>query len=142
MTEYAAGATGSVAPIATLTGPATGVQLPNGIALDPARHLSVDNAAGITECPPGANGNVASIAALTGPFMGITASSNIAFDSAGHLFVNATRPGSGFAAEEAVQEYAVGATGDPAPIATLHGADTGLGGPRASGSSPARASNC
>ena len=46
ITEYAPGANGNVAPIATLTGPATGVQLPTGIALDPAGQLWVDNAAG------------------------------------------------------------------------------------------------
>jgi hypothetical protein len=36
----------------------------------------------------------------------------------------------------AVAAYAVGATGDPAPIATLHGADTGLGGPAGLGFVP------
>ena len=91
ITEYAPGANGNVAPIATLTGPATGVQLPTGIALDPAGQLWVDNAAGISEYPAGANGNVAPIAALSGPQ--VSSSSVIAFDPAGNLFVNETRPG-------------------------------------------------
>jgi 6-phosphogluconolactonase (cycloisomerase 2 family) len=127
ITEYAAGANGNVAPIATLTGPATGVQLPTGVALDPAGHLWVDNAAGITEYPAGANGNVAPIAAISGPQ--VSSSSVIAFDAAGNLFVNESRPGPASSFEYTVEEFAAGATGNPAPIATLHGPDTGLNGP-------------
>ena len=127
ITEYAPGANGNVAPIATLTGPATGVQQPTGIALDPAGHLWVDNAAGISEYAAGANGNVAPIAAISGPQ--VSSSSVIAFDAAGHLFVNETRPGPPSSFEYTVEEFAAGATGNAAPIATLHGPDTGLSGP-------------
>ena len=127
ITEYASGANGNVAPIATLAGAATGVQNPTGIALDPAGHLWVDNAASITEYPAGANGNVAPIAGIAGPQ--VISSSVIAFDAAGHLFVNESRPGPASSFEYTVEEFAAGATGNPAPIATLHGPDTGLGGP-------------
>ncbi len=127
ITEYAPGANGNVAPIATLAGTATGVQLPTGIALDPAGHLWVDNAAGISEYPAGANGSVAPIAAISGPQ--VSSSSVIAFDGAGNLFVNETRPGPTSTFEYTVEEFAAGATGNPAPIATLHGADTALNGP-------------
>jgi sugar lactone lactonase YvrE len=134
ITEYASGANGNVAPIATLTGPATGVQLPTGIALDPAGHLWVDNAAGISEYAAGANGNVAPIAAISGPQ--VSSSSVIAFDAAGNLFVNETRPGPASSFEYTVEEFAAGATGNPSPIATLHGPDTGLNGPSGLGFLP------
>jgi sugar lactone lactonase YvrE len=134
ITEYAPGANGNVAPIATLAGPATGVQLPTGIALDPAGHLWVDNAGGITEYPAGANGNTAPIAAVSGPQ--VSSSSVIAFDPAGNLFVNETRPGPASSSEYTVEEFAAGATGNPSPIATLHGADTGLNGPSGLGLVP------
>jgi 6-phosphogluconolactonase (cycloisomerase 2 family) len=129
VTEYAAGANGNVAPIATLTGAATGVQQPLGLALDAAGHLWVDNAGGITEYPAGANGNVSPINALSGPVVNAGGSTAIAFDSAGRLFVNANRPLNGGSFENGIEEYAAGATGAPTPIATLHGADTGLSGP-------------
>jgi sugar lactone lactonase YvrE len=134
ITEYASGANGNVAPIATLTGPATGVQLPTGIALDPAGHLWVDNAAGISEYAAGANGNAAPIAAISGPQ--VSSSSVIAFDAAGNLFVNETRPGPASSFEYTVEEFAAGATGNPSPIATLHGPDTGLNGPSGLGFLP------
>jgi 6-phosphogluconolactonase (cycloisomerase 2 family) len=127
ITEYASGANGNVAPIATLAGPATGVQNPTEIALDPAGHLWVDNVASITEYAAGANGNVAPIAGIAGPQ--VTSSSVIAFDPAGNLFVNETRLGPVNAFEYTVEEFAPGGNGDPAPIATLHGPDTGLSGP-------------
>ncbi|HEY1712409.1 MAG TPA: beta-propeller fold lactonase family protein [Solirubrobacteraceae bacterium] len=127
ITEYAAGANGNVAPIATLAGAATGVQLPTGIGLDPAGHLWVDNAGGITEYPAGVNGNVAPIAAISGPQ--VSSSSVLAFDAAGHLFVNETVPGPASSSGYTVEEFAAGATGNPAPIATLHGPGTGLNGP-------------
>jgi 6-phosphogluconolactonase (cycloisomerase 2 family) len=134
ITEYAAGANGNVAPIATLAGPATGVQLPTGIALDPAGHLWVDNAAGIVEYPAGANGNVSPIAAVAGPQ--VSSSSVIAFDAAGNLFVNETVPGTASSSGYTVEEFAAGATGNPAPITTLHGPDTGLNGPSGLGLLP------
>jgi sugar lactone lactonase YvrE len=134
ITEYAPGANGNVAPIATLTGPATGVQQPLGIALDPAGHLWVDSAGGIVEFHAGANGNVAPIAALAGPLLNST--SVIAFDPAGNLFVTENLPGPNGAFEYSVEEFAAGATGDPAPIATLHGADTALNGPSGLGFLP------
>ena len=134
VTEYAPGANGNVAPIATLAGPASGVVQPTGVALDPAGHLWVDNAGGISEYPAGANGNVAPIAALSGPQ--VSSSSVIAFDPAGNLFVNETRPGPASSFEYTVEEFAAGATGNPSPIATLHGPDTGLNGPSALGFLP------
>lgn len=134
ITEYAPGANGNVAPIATLSGPATGVQLPTAIALDPAGHLWVDNAGGISEYAAGANGNVAPIAAISGPQA--SSSSVIAFDTAGNLFVNETLPGTASSSGYTVEEFAAGATGNPAPIATLHGPDTGLNGPSGLGILP------
>src|ERR1700760_1002795 len=137
VTEYAPGANGNVAPIATLAGAATGVKQPLGIALDPAGHLWVDSAGAIVEYPAGANGNVSPIAAIAGPQVNST--SVIDFDPAGNLFVTANLPGPSGSFEYSVEEFAAGVSGDPAPIATLHGADTALSGPSGLGILPGTA---
>jgi 6-phosphogluconolactonase (cycloisomerase 2 family) len=129
VTEYAANANGNVAPIGTLSGAASGVLQPLGIALDPAGHLWVANAGDLSEYAVGATGNTAPIATLGGPKSDVGSVSVIAFDSAGHLFANADRFGPGGSLEYSVEEFTAGATGDPAPLAVLHGADTGLSGP-------------
>ena len=137
VTEYAPGANVNVAPIATLAGPATGVKQPLGIALDPSGHLWVDSAGALVEYPAGANGNVSPIAAIAGPQVNST--SVIAFDPAGNLLVTANLPGPNGSSEYSVEEFAPGVSGDPAPIATLHGADTALNGPSGLGILPGTA---
>jgi 6-phosphogluconolactonase (cycloisomerase 2 family) len=130
ITEYAANASGNAAPVATIAGPATGLAVPFGLALDPAGHLWVVNASAlVSEYAVGAKGNVAPIATLGGLASGINSAVTVAFDSAGHLFVNSNRPVLGVGTQNAVEEFAPGATGDPSPIAVLQGADSGLHGP-------------
>jgi hypothetical protein len=69
VTEYAKGATGNVAPVATITGPHTGLARPESLALDAAGNLFVANSAGssVTEYAKGANGDAAPIATIKGP---------------------------------------------------------------------------
>ncbi len=137
VTEYSPTANGNVAPIATLTGSATGVQQPLGLAIDPAGHLWVDSAGAIVEFAAGANGNASPIGVIAGPQ--VLSTSVIAFDPAGNLFVSANLPGPAGTSEYSVEEFAAGATGDPTPIATLHGADTALNGPAGLGFLPGAA---
>jgi hypothetical protein len=58
VTEYAPGATGNAAPLATIAGPATQVAFPDGIAVSPSRRVCVANgdAGSVVEFAPGSNG--------------------------------------------------------------------------------------
>jgi hypothetical protein len=71
---YAPGSNGSsVAPIATIGGPSTGLSGPIGVAVDSAGKIYVANArvSSITVYAPGANGDVAPIATISGSNTGL-----------------------------------------------------------------------
>ncbi|HWG75152.1 MAG TPA: putative Ig domain-containing protein [Acidimicrobiales bacterium] len=92
VTEYALPLTpgptaDNAAPIATISGAATGLNNPFGIGLDPAGDIFVANTASVTEYAPGANGNVAPIAVLAGANTGITSPDSVAVH-AGVLLVS------------------------------------------------------
>jgi hypothetical protein len=64
---YAAGATGNVAPVAVISGPATGLASPSGVTLDASGNIWVgDNAGAIFEFASNASGNVAPIRSIQG----------------------------------------------------------------------------
>lgn len=64
---YAAGATGNVAPIATIGGPATQLSAPSGVRLDGSGNIWVsDNAGQILEFAINASGNVAPLKTISG----------------------------------------------------------------------------
>ena len=117
VTEYAMGASGNETPVATITGSATGLDGPEGVAVDSAGHLFVANinVDSVTEYAKGATGNTAPVATISGSATGLSRPVGVAVDSAGHLFVT------NFGAES-VTEYAQGATGNarwrpsPGPI--------------------------
>jgi hypothetical protein len=73
VTEYAPGAHGNATPIATITGPNTGLDAPVGLAVNASGDLFVANADGntVTEYAPGAHGNAAPIATISGPNTGL-----------------------------------------------------------------------
>jgi hypothetical protein len=75
ITVYDRGATGDVAPIATIRGSNTQLFSPNGIAVDGSGKIYVANFKGpnssITVYSPGSNGNVAPIAVISGPITGV-----------------------------------------------------------------------
>jgi sugar lactone lactonase YvrE len=75
VTVYAAGATGNVAPIATISGANTGLQAPTGIAVDAAGNIYVgdENTNVVSVFAPGANGNVAPIRTIAGAATGLSA---------------------------------------------------------------------
>ena len=130
VSEFAFGATGNVAPLLTLGGGATGLNAPVGIALDPATgHVFVANdgpgIGSVTEYADGVFGNAAPIATIAGASTGLNTPFGVAVDpGTGHLFVTNTGPGAG-----SVTEYAKGADGNAAPVATIAGASTGLSAP-------------
>jgi len=120
VTIYAAGATGNTAPIATISGPDTGLGYAWDIAVDAAGRIYVTNVIGgdvfshnwITIYSAGATGNVAPIATLGG----VNHPRGIAVDAAGTVYV--ASPG-----DTSIKIFAAGAT---LPTATIKGPNTGL----------------
>jgi hypothetical protein len=110
--EYAKGANGNQAPVATISGSRTGLNNPASAAVDPAGDLFVTNPGdgSIAEFAPGANGDVAPIATISGA----TDPVGLTLDPAGDLFVAEGN-------HDEVAEYAKGAKGDAAPITTISG---------------------
>ena len=68
VTEYAMGASGNETPVATISGSATGLDGPEGVAVDSAGHLFVANinVDSVTEYAKGATGNTAPVATISG----------------------------------------------------------------------------
>ncbi len=73
VTEYAQGATGKAAPVATISGASTGIDTPGGMAVDALGNLFVANQGNnsVTEYPPGATGDIAPVATISGASTGI-----------------------------------------------------------------------
>lgn len=133
---FAAGATGAPNPTATITGPDTGLTYPTGVALDSSGNIYVANAGSssggadsVFVFPPGSNGDVVPSATITGNATGLAFPAAITLDSAGNIYV--ANQGSEIGGVDSVTEYAVGASGNAAPRATLSGANTGLATPSA-----------
>lgn len=132
ITVYAAGANGNVAPIRTISGPATMLSCPAGIALDAstppnlyvANNSCVGSSTGtyaITVYAGGASGNVAPIQTISGSSTGLSFPVGIAVDGSENIYVynwGATGP--------TITVYAGGANGDVAPTQTIAGNHTTL----------------
>jgi sugar lactone lactonase YvrE len=131
ITEYAAGARGNVSPAVTISGTDTGLSNPNGVAFDSAGDLFVTNegSSSVTEYAPGASGDAFPIATLQGSSTGLNAPGAIAFDASGRLYIANLANG----ITGTVTEYAPGAHGNAAPVATIAGAATKLTEPDALG---------
>jgi fibronectin type 3 domain-containing protein len=122
VTEYAAEASGSAPPIATISGSDTGTGGPVGIALDSAGDVYVSNfyeSNTVNEYPPEESGNVAPIATISGSKTGLHVPAGMAFDGAGDLYVANFN-------NNTITKYGPGASGNVAPISTLSGSSTGL----------------
>jgi sugar lactone lactonase YvrE len=122
LTSYAATADGNIRPLATVSGSATGLAGPQGIAFDPSGRVVVANSghgSSVTEYAVGAHGDATPATTISGPDTGLSDPFGVAFDANGDLFVS--NPGN-----DSVTEYAPGASGDAQPVATLTGAATGL----------------
>jgi len=110
--------------VGAITGPATGLANPEGVALDTAGRLYVANssASTITEYAPAATGNTAPVATIAGPGTGLDNPRFLAIDPAGRLYVvNALN--------NTITEYAPAATGNTTPVATIAGSATGISNP-------------
>jgi hypothetical protein len=125
VTGYPPGLSGNLPPALALSGPDTGVNNPNGIAVDVTGEVFVANANAnsITEYPAGASGDAAPSTTIAGPHTQLNDPQGLARDDAGHLFV--ANFGGG------VTEYGPDASGDAAPIARIGGIHTKLAHPKA-----------
>src|SRR5579862_2930480 len=131
---YSAGSNGNVAPMATISGVATGLTGPGGIALDSDGKIYVANAytdyatggivGSITVYPAGSNGNVAPIATITGDNTGFGYIDGIALDSNRNIYVGGYS-NAGVGGYE-VNLFPAGSNGNVSPAATIVGPDTGL----------------
>jgi hypothetical protein len=129
ITVYAALASGNAAPIATIQGSNTGLNVPTGIAVDAEGRLYVANAGGaITVYAPGANGNSTPIANIQGSSTGLDEPIGIAVDGSGKIYVSNFLSCGNDPASQSIEVFAAGATGNASPIATIQGASTGLDG--------------
>src|SRR5436309_2555012 len=123
---YAPGASGDAAPTAVIHGGSnTGLNGPQGIALDAAGNIYVANygVGTVTVYAPGASGNAAPTATIGGSNTDLSYPVGIALDTTGRIYVaNAST-------NDNITIYAPAASGNATPIATIAGANTGLSGP-------------
>jgi hypothetical protein len=133
VTVYAAGATGNVVPMQTISGLKTRLSNPLGVALDPVNGDIYVESEGCSSpyfyCveifASGANGDVAPTGIIRGEKTELSNSSGIALDSSGNLYV-ANYAGVGYKDRGAVTVYAAGSAGNIAPTRTISGSNTGL----------------
>jgi sugar lactone lactonase YvrE len=121
---YAAGASGNVTPLRTISGSNTGLNRPCGITLDPDNNAYVTNEGGnrLTAYAAGATGNVTPIRTISGLKTRLNSPCGIALDSDNNTYV--TNEGG-----NSVTVYAADANGNVEPMRTIHGSKTGLAGP-------------
>jgi sugar lactone lactonase YvrE len=137
LTVYLAGSSGNIAPIATISGAATGLAYPVAIALDSGGNIYVANEytanassglgwnASITVYPAGSKGNAPPSAIITGDNTDLDYPQGIALDPSRNLYAVGYVNGVG----RSVNVYPAGSNGDASPTATIAGADTGLSEP-------------
>jgi hypothetical protein len=108
--QYAAGTTASGVATATITGSATLIDKPAGVAVDTSGYIYVsqNDAAAIAVYAPGSNGNVAPARLLYGANTQLSEPSKLQLDANGFLYVED---------ETNILVFAPGANGNTAPIA-------------------------
>ncbi len=120
---YSSGASGRTL-LGTISGSQTGLDYPEGVAVDSLGDLFVANALGntITEYAPGASGNVAPIATISGSRTALNDPRFLALDSSDDLWVVD-------AASNSITEYTPGSNGNVGPSSTISGSATGIDNP-------------
>jgi sugar lactone lactonase YvrE len=133
VTVYSAGSIGNVAPIAAISGDATGLAYPIGLALDSGRNIYVANGdtanagdnrkyyASITVYKAGSKGNASPTAIIAGDNTDLDYPKGIAVDSSGNIYA------AGYINDYTINLYPAGSDGNVSPTAFIGGADTGLG---------------
>lgn len=127
VTVYRATAGRKAAPVQTISGNATGLKSPFGIAVNSDREIFVANSCffscggSITVYATGANGNVAPIRTIEGSSTGLSNPGGIALDGRLIYVTNITG--------NSVTVYPAGAHGNMAPVRTLIGLNTGIHSP-------------
>lgn len=130
VTVFSRTATGNATPLRVIAGPATGLNLSHGLAVDPvADEILVDNAADQAS-PPGipsirvfsrtADGDVAPIRFLSGGSTGLAGSIGLSLDRVHDEIMVANL------ATPSVTTYSRTASGDTLPLRTITGGSTGL----------------
>jgi len=123
VTVHARTSGGNVAPLRTLSGAATGLNLPQAVAVDRAAdQLVVVNlgSVSLTFYPLTASGNTAPARTITGPATGLNIPRGLALDAVHGEIVVVNTGG------PSVTVYARAAFGNAAPLRTLAGPATGL----------------
>jgi hypothetical protein len=130
ITIYAPGVSGNAAPSATISGIATLLAEPQGVAVDGAGNIYVANLSNmVTEYALGSNGNATPTATISGADTLLSGPAGIALDSRGKIYV-ANLIG-GASAAGSINIYASGRSGDAAPTAFITGPATSLSAPEA-----------
>jgi sugar lactone lactonase YvrE len=117
ITVYAAGASGNVAPIQTISGSNTGMANPNDVTVDAEGNIYATCVAGIVVFAVGASGNVVPMRTISGPSTGLSHPWGIRLDSVGDIYVTNGNK---------VLVFGADANGDVAPIQTIEGSNTGF----------------
>jgi hypothetical protein len=129
---YAAGASGKASPIGSIEGSQTGLNAPQGVALDASANIYVTNKGdsasqgndSVTVYAAGSTGNVAPTQTIAGSRTGLDIPVQLTVDSSSNIYVaNITYPNSG---NGSLTAYAAGADGNVAPTETIEGTKTEL----------------
>ncbi|MGH7812415.1 MAG: SBBP repeat-containing protein [Candidatus Binataceae bacterium] len=122
-TVYPIDAVGDAPPSATISGSATLLGSPFGIAAGPGGEIYVANygANGLTVYAANSSGNVSPTTQIGGALTGLASPEGIAVDSSGNLYVANNAPGFG-----SITVFGAGQSGDVPPSQTIAGASTGL----------------
>lgn len=124
--EFPFGVSGSVTPSAVISGAATGLNSPQGIAIDPTGRIVVADSGGsgaILVFSAGANGNVSPLQTITGAATGLSRPAGVTTDSTGAIWV-------ADAVANKILRFASDAKGNSAPLQTISGPATLLGDPQ------------
>jgi DNA-binding beta-propeller fold protein YncE len=120
VTVYPAASSRNAAPSAVISGPGTGLNLPDGVAIFSGKiYVSNFGNNSVTVYPVGSTGNTAPSATISGFGTGLAGPHGIALDSGGKIYVSND-------GNNSVTVYAAGSSGNAAPSATISGVNTGL----------------